>query len=720
MFTVIGSDTPHANGVHGGPIGTEPYRRAVYRPAPGRFSIEMLTPIKISGSYSFGMRICPIIDDRFSTTSSSSEYEIWRRWEDCLTFQGNLESEYRRMARDKRTRLQRGKGVKRDGFYKQDAASSWESLPPGPDPSSVGREIHEYIPTLSRKGTVLRASQATIDQRAKELKAFIEALWKDDVPALIDELRNDSLVRDFFGFWRRDYEYHEKLRRQRSKNSSSRTSVTSSIFSMYFSSSNLSVQSLTQDRPVTIACSDSNSSSFQTSRQTSPAPRYRKGSTSSEDSALSHHEGRTRSYSTGSSNFSTSTPSDSSLDSPVHVNLPVPAIVDDVPTVNFDHNPQRNVHYPHERLTSALAILPEDREVCLKSNTPLINPPPIVPGKRRKSSLDPDRQGRIFLSIPDVPSSPVSEGLLIPDRSGRESWHTMDSASCVLEGLEHLTLSSQVKGRSNRESTSSVATFMTSATADGVLPRERRPSPESRRLKYKSRVVSGPVSISEVQQEWSDSDDSDDILDMFLTTGTTISYGHFICQLTYYFVDSFPMPCFDIPHIEFPEVLIDPVEECPITPSFSEVSFEQRTASNHLPIPVAVTPPTSTTKSSTFSASKSMTPIPDKFTMKVKYNDSLVVLRVSDEISYKDLRQSLFNKLTGQEGVALSTSFKITFLQPVRKDGEAAETRNSARPASSDTDDHIPYPITSAADWENVAACVEGYKLTLLISDDTF
>ncbi|KAG6865790.1 hypothetical protein C0991_011782 [Blastosporella zonata] len=661
----------------------------------------MLPPTKISGSYSFGILVSPIWD-RTSTGSASSEFEIWRRWEDCLAFQGTLETEYRRMARAKRTRLQRGKGIKRDGFYKQDAASSWESLPPGPDPNSVGRELHEYIPSLTRKGTVFRASQSTIDQRARELKAFVEALWKDDVPALIDELRNDHIIRDFFSFWRRDHEIHEKQRKQRAKNSTSRTSVTSSIFSMYFSSSNLSVQNLTQDRPASVASSYSTLHSSQRTCVGSNAPRYRKGSTSSSEDSF--HEGRSRSYSTASSNFSYSTPSDSSLDSPVHVNVSVPDIVDDVPHVNFDHNPQWNPHYAYERPTSALAILPEGREVCLKSDTPL-HPPPVA-GKRRKSSLDPDRQGRIFLSPPDVPASPAGEGFLnLPDRSVRESWQTVDSASCVLEGLEHLTLSPQVppESRANRESTSSIATFMTSATLDGVLPRERTMSPPNRKIKHKSRYVSGPVSISEYEHECSGSEDSDDILDMFLTT------------------DSFPMPCFDIPHIEFPEVLVDPVEDCPVTPCFPEFSIaNQRTPSNQPPVPVSVTPLTSASRSTTFSGSKSMTPIPDKFTIKVKYNESLVVLRVSDEIPYKDLRHSLFNKLTGQEGVALSTSFKITFLQPVRQSStEATETRNSSRPASSDAEDHVPYPVTSAADWENVAACVEGYKLTLLISDDT-
>ncbi|KAH0585319.1 hypothetical protein H2248_008560 [Termitomyces sp. 'cryptogamus'] len=747
---------PVVDGNYDGPVATEGYKRAVYRAAPLKFSIDMLSPTKFGSSYNFGMRISPLVlGDRsssaFTASSSSFEYDIWRKWEDCLIFQGNIETEYRRMARSKRTRLERGKGVRRNGFYKQDAASSWESLPPGPDPKSVAADVHEYIPTLTRKGTIFRASQATIDQRATEFKAFVEALWREDVPALIDEMRNDHLVRDFFSYWRRDHEMSEKQRKQRAKNSTSRTSVTSSIFSMYFSSSNLNIQNLREDHPEPTTTSRS-TSTFRSSRNSLEPSRYRKGSTSSnEDSSTS--QGRGRAYSTSSSNSSPSTLSDSSLDSPVQVNAPIPTVADNVSTIAFDHNPQRNVHHVHERPTSGLAVLLENQEACLKTNTP----PYLSPndGKRRKSSCgDPDRRGRIFLSLPDVPSSVEDELFPIDENSVRNSWQTIDSTSCILEGLDHLlpasleptedrshraSISSMAtfitdataegvlprdkepsstrqscvdvleglnhltlaplpsQECSHRESTSTMATFMTDATADGVLARERESSPSHVKLKHKSRIVSGPISLSEFDfdHEFSDSDESDDILDMFLTA------------------DSFPMPCSDIPHIEFPEVLMEPVEQCPVTPSASEfTNDEQSTLSNCFRVPLSAEKPT------TFS-SKSLAPIPDQFNIKAKFNDSLVFLRVPDEISYKDLRQRLFNKFVGQEGIALSDSFKITFLQPVIKDLATSNPDNSSRPSSANTDDHVPYPVASADDWENVAASVEGCKLALLITDDT-
>ncbi|GAW00205.1 hypothetical protein LENED_001706 [Lentinula edodes] len=230
--------TPQAGaGALDGPLAVDNYKRAVYRPPPARFMVDMLPPTKQGSQYSFGMRITPILrGDRSSVSSSESKlstksnvgYEAWRRWEDCLWFQDTLELEYSRLARMKRQRLLAGKGVKKDGFYLQDRASSWESLPPGPEPNSVARDIHDIIPKLTKKGTLFRASQATIEQRHSELTAFVEALFAEDVPTLLAELRADRMVTDFFGYWRRDYDLAMKNdQRSGNKQSKPRSSITS-------------------------------------------------------------------------------------------------------------------------------------------------------------------------------------------------------------------------------------------------------------------------------------------------------------------------------------------------------------------------------------------------------------------------------------------------------------------------------------------------------------
>jgi len=187
-------------------IKLQHYKRAVIRPAPRHFTVEFLPPKKFGGSYSYGMRIFPLLGANSISSDGSNfmEYDVWRRWEDCLWFQDNLELEYHRSSRQKRQRLLQGKGVKKNGFYIQDQASSWESLPPGPHPKTVVLDIHEYIPKLTKRGTLFRPSIAIIEQRHAELQAFVVALSKEDQPTLIKEMRSTSLVSDFFGYWHRD------------------------------------------------------------------------------------------------------------------------------------------------------------------------------------------------------------------------------------------------------------------------------------------------------------------------------------------------------------------------------------------------------------------------------------------------------------------------------------------------------------------------------------
>jgi hypothetical protein len=204
------------------------------------------------------MKITPIIGENLSVKSgATTEYEVWRRWEDCLWFQDTLELEYAIMSRDKRQALAEGKGVKRTDaltghsvYVRSDEAASFESLPPGPDPSTIATDIHDYVPRLTKKGTFFRASQATVDQRHREFKALIEALFVDDLPSLLRELRATRTFRDFFGFWRRDHDL--ALKTGKAQKARQRGSVASSAFSLYFSQSmtNLHTPSFSTAPPV--------------------------------------------------------------------------------------------------------------------------------------------------------------------------------------------------------------------------------------------------------------------------------------------------------------------------------------------------------------------------------------------------------------------------------------------------------------------------------------
>ncbi|KAI0303663.1 hypothetical protein B0F90DRAFT_1309664 [Multifurca ochricompacta] len=237
-------------GHDGGPLAHDYYKRAVYRGAPRRFEVDSLPPTKFGKAYYFGLKIIPILGDTVSIKSActNSEYEIWRRWEDCLWFQDILELRYGIISREKRQRLAAGKGVKKNGLYIHDHAASFESLPPGPDPKSVAKNIHEYLPKLTKRGTLFRPSQATVDQRQKEFIALIKAFFQKDVPSLVLELRDDRNIRDFFGYWRRDYDLAHKRKGKRPLTALDSTGI-GSVMSSYFSASNISL-SATPQTPI--------------------------------------------------------------------------------------------------------------------------------------------------------------------------------------------------------------------------------------------------------------------------------------------------------------------------------------------------------------------------------------------------------------------------------------------------------------------------------------
>jgi len=109
--------------------------------------------------------------------------------------------------------------VKKNGVYlNSKQAASFDSLPPGPDPTSVLLDIHHYVPKLSKKSTLFRANQATVDQRQQQFTSLIEALFAPEVPTLIEELRASRTIRDFFGWWRRDKDFARKSGPEKGKN----------------------------------------------------------------------------------------------------------------------------------------------------------------------------------------------------------------------------------------------------------------------------------------------------------------------------------------------------------------------------------------------------------------------------------------------------------------------------------------------------------------------
>jgi hypothetical protein len=127
-------------------------------------------------------------------------YEIWRKWEDVQEFERTLEREFARILYEKKKGL---KAITKGFVYRAEKAASFESLPSGPDISTIAPDIHVYLPRLSKKQSLFRPTTALVEQRADEFQALMEALF-DSNEWIIMELLERPFVRDWFGWWRRD------------------------------------------------------------------------------------------------------------------------------------------------------------------------------------------------------------------------------------------------------------------------------------------------------------------------------------------------------------------------------------------------------------------------------------------------------------------------------------------------------------------------------------
>ena len=426
---------------------------------------------------------CPSISSR----GSLSEYDIWRSWEDCLWLQHTLEEEYERAAREKRRRLAQGKGVKGfNGLYKKDLAASWDSLPSGPDHRSVAQDIHEYLPALTKRGTLFRASHATIERRQAELIAFIRALFSDDMPALIKEIRVTSVVSDFFGLWKTDFDFAEECQLLTVPRK------TASHSAPYLPSSDTASRKL----------SSKVYNKFHRSTTPRPTSPTRSVETFEEQprGLSSRSRSRPRSSSSDSSSISSSDTC-SSLPS-------CPAIADSVPLV-FGHNPS-------DQFKPILKVLPEEQGTFSKPPEP--RPRPRASALERKANrsysifgtslqkgfLPLEKSGIVFICLYVSFSDKFS---VSDDRSIRESWQSTNSQDStmndLLDGLG-LILPHPIKEQKFRASIASISTFMTTDSADAVIP--QTPQGSAQRCSFMSSTrISKALSLSDFEV-YSDSD----------------------------------------------------------------------------------------------------------------------------------------------------------------------------------------------------------------------
>jgi len=248
-------------------------RSSVLQPAPTQFAVVPLAPRKYS-SWHYGIRV-QVLQRRGSggsggstaqsTSPNSVEYDIWRRWEDCLELQRLIEREYASAATERRVFLaEQNHRINNAGLYQSQRAASFDSLPSGSDPLSISRDVHNHLPVLSKKPKKLRSQPATAinaadedgtetvgatsgssgkltkvkrpslfkasvggsntqaliaQARAEEFAAFLTALFQSQ-DYLLGYVRGTASFRGWFGWWKRDRDSLERSAKQKSPGAS--------------------------------------------------------------------------------------------------------------------------------------------------------------------------------------------------------------------------------------------------------------------------------------------------------------------------------------------------------------------------------------------------------------------------------------------------------------------------------------------------------------------
>ncbi|KAL1739783.1 hypothetical protein HDZ31DRAFT_85751 [Schizophyllum fasciatum] len=650
----------------------------------------------------------PISPDLRHAHIADRDELIWRKWEDCLWFQETLEYEYTRLAREKRRRLTSGKGVKKNGLYVHDAAS-FESLPMGPDPTTVAKDVHDLIPRLTKKGTFFRASQETIEQRAAELRRLIEALFRDDVPALLNDLRNDRMVTDFFGYWRRDYDLAKKQGREPEFGSSRGSVGTNTLFSASQSEASGSTSPRSSG-------THNSSSSYDYSSDTATSPRSSRSS-----------RGKRISMSSSSSSSGSSRHSLQSAGPPV-------VVVSNSPRVQFGHDPAVD-----RRSSIGLEALPENHEMLLKAGLQRRKRRPVV-----RDSWQTMDSATTYL-----------EGLSLSD--GEEQWQeharrgsiasvasvatirTADSADAVLPRGElgaslRRTSSARDHSPSSRYSSISVISRMDTPTFEKfplppfndkmIAPPGptyiRRPSQYSLEEAYPTR----PETPMGHRASVSTTGSRLDIPTVFPPPRTSSmqprrppSPGAWPCS----------------PH-RLDESLIPPVPPLPAglassppRPSSAAAFYRPRgasTATSPRPGSSGGRPPSSSAARPNSRPNSSAGSEP-QLAIKAAHNNTIILMRATRAITFGELRRRLFDKFVGQEGVPLSEDFTVAFHAPPAEPpvSEAAARlgvrQGRARSSSLSAGILSMQFINSQAEWERALqdVDVESGRLHLRILD---
>ena len=693
----------------------------------------------------------------YSTTSGNSNfvYEIWRNWDDCLWFQDLLENRYEMASLEKRQRLRAGKGVKKNGMYLHDRAASFESLPPGPDPRSVAKDIHQYLPKLTKRGTLFGANQATVDLRQKEICALFKAYFQDDVPMLIRELREDRAVRDFFGYWQRDFDLAAKSS-ARPKTAPADGTSTRSFISSIFSTSTITLphphpgsppisprsaslhqRSFTADSTLSLpdarsvlsaasippssparhdstfrdSCATSEDgrytseqrslSSSSSSYSSSASPRSSRNRATSLQRAQSHSHGTRTPTSARSGTFNVSSDFPLFLSSSTHDMLPA-------------SRPPRSPHSP-SYVNPGLETLQEDAML----DSSVSNQPHR---RRRDSPVNSERANRGCVAWPDAEEVSSSEGdvfereLLTPvDGSdfgvavtGRAySEHEWPSST----GPNDSCIEIDLPDMSCADSCSQLGSIPPPTASSSTLTsnRNRRRRSLSQPLPFSPSV---PTDVGE--GDWPDQ--AEDFIEAYVGGPEPLSAPDSIIHY-----DDFPS--------DFPLDISDDQDRLSIMTDFRtsrqgipHLSAPPRT-SQQRPRATAPSPspqPQPPRAPRAPKTHKRIAATPDTLFVKAAFDDAMVAFRAQRDVPLAELRERVRGKFSRAEDMALCGEFELSYLPPAPPACVGAGARFRASTLSlvsmnSIADWSGAVPLRSEEDWANaVARC--GAKITIRVS----
>jgi len=89
---------------------------------------------------------------------------------------------------------------------------------------------------------------------------------------------------------------------------------------------------------------------------------------------------------------------------------------------------------------------------------------------------------------------------------------------------------------------------------------------------------------------------------------------------------------------------------------------------------------------------------------------------VPRQIGFAEVRQRLYNKFIGQEGIPLSQTYNIVFVPPNNNPPPPAGSVTTSL-ANNRTDVQVMITLESESDWEQLMSTVQDNKITLRIQD---